>query len=108
MPLRSYKPTSAGRRFMTRSTFEEITTDTPHKPLAQLDDFILAFGDGLNPNSVGCAAIVLAADDILRHIHQLAGHVSGVGRLERGVGQSFARAVSRDEVFQNGQTFAKV
>ena len=27
MPLRSYKPTSAGRRFMTRSTFEEITTD---------------------------------------------------------------------------------
>ena len=27
MPLRSYKPTSPGRRFMTRSTFEEITTD---------------------------------------------------------------------------------
>ncbi len=35
MPLRSYKPTSAGRRFMTRSTFEEITTDTPHKPLLE-------------------------------------------------------------------------
>ena len=29
MPLRSYKPTSPGRRFMTRSTFEEITTDSP-------------------------------------------------------------------------------
>ena len=30
MPLRSYKPTSPGRRFMTRSTFEEITTtDAP-------------------------------------------------------------------------------
>ena len=28
MPLRSYKPTSPGRRFMTRSTFEEITTDS--------------------------------------------------------------------------------
>ena len=35
MPLRSYKPTSAGRRFMTRSTFEEITTDKPHKPLLE-------------------------------------------------------------------------
>ena len=35
MPLRSYKATSAGRRFMTRSTFEEITTDEPHKPLLE-------------------------------------------------------------------------
>ena len=35
MPLRSYKPTSAGRRFMTRSTFEEITTETPYKPLLE-------------------------------------------------------------------------
>ena len=35
MPLRSYKATSPGRRFMTRSTFEEITTDTPHKPLLE-------------------------------------------------------------------------
>ena len=35
MPLRSYKPTSPGRRGMTRSTFEEITTDTPHKPLLE-------------------------------------------------------------------------
>ena len=35
MPLRSYKPTSPGRRFMTRSTFEEITTDKPHKPLLE-------------------------------------------------------------------------
>jgi large subunit ribosomal protein L2 len=35
MPLRSYKATSPGRRFMTRSTFEEITTDKPHKPLLE-------------------------------------------------------------------------
>ena len=35
MPLRSYKATSPGRRFMTRSTFEEITTDQPHKPLLE-------------------------------------------------------------------------
>ncbi len=35
MPLRDYKATSPGRRFMTRSTFEEITTDKPHKPLLE-------------------------------------------------------------------------
>ena len=35
MPLRSYKATSPGLRQMTRSTFEEITTDQPHKPLTE-------------------------------------------------------------------------
>ena len=30
MPLRSYKATSPGLRQMTRSKFEEITTDQPH------------------------------------------------------------------------------
>ena len=35
MPLRSYKPTSPGLRQMTRSTFEEITTREPHKPLLE-------------------------------------------------------------------------
>lgn len=33
MAIKSYKPTSAGRRFMTVSTFEEITTDKPEKSL---------------------------------------------------------------------------
>src|SRR5215213_3338669 len=35
MPLRSYKPTSAGRRFVTRTTYEEITTTEPYKPLLE-------------------------------------------------------------------------
>lgn len=35
MPLRSYRATSPGRRFMTRPTFEEITTDKPYKPLLE-------------------------------------------------------------------------
>jgi large subunit ribosomal protein L2 len=35
MPLRSYKPTSAGLRGMTRSTFEEITTKVAYKPLLE-------------------------------------------------------------------------
>ena len=35
MALRTYKPTSPGLRGMTRSTFEEITTREPHKPLLE-------------------------------------------------------------------------
>src|SRR5690349_24695861 len=33
MPIRRYKPTSAGRRFMTVSSFEEITKSEPEKSL---------------------------------------------------------------------------
>jgi len=35
MPIRTYKPTSAGRRFQTVHVFDEITTDTPFKPLTE-------------------------------------------------------------------------
>jgi large subunit ribosomal protein L2 len=33
--IKKYKPTSPGRRFMSVSTFEEITTDTPEKSLLE-------------------------------------------------------------------------
>ncbi|HVC20714.1 MAG TPA: 50S ribosomal protein L2 [Vicinamibacterales bacterium] len=35
MPIRKYKPTSAGRRFQTVQVFDEITTSRPHKPLTE-------------------------------------------------------------------------
>jgi len=35
MPIRNYKPTSAGRRFQSVQTFDEITTDQPYKPLVE-------------------------------------------------------------------------
>jgi large subunit ribosomal protein L2 len=35
MPLRNYRPTSPGLRQMTRSTFEEVTAKSPHKPLTE-------------------------------------------------------------------------
>ena len=35
MPIRSYKPTSAGQRFQTVQVFDEITTNEPHKPLVE-------------------------------------------------------------------------
>src|ERR1043166_9460706 len=35
MPVRKFKPTSPGRRFMSISSFDEITTDTPEKSLVE-------------------------------------------------------------------------
>src|SRR5688572_1175794 len=35
MPLKSFKPTSPGRRGMTGPSFEEITTREPYKPLLE-------------------------------------------------------------------------
>src|SRR5437773_11671701 len=35
MPVRKFKPTSPGRRFMTISGFEEITTAKPEKTLLE-------------------------------------------------------------------------
>ena len=35
MPIRKYKPTSAGSRFRTVQTFDEVTTNEPYKPLTE-------------------------------------------------------------------------
>ncbi len=35
MPTRKYKPTSSARRFMTVSTFEEVTCTTPERSLLE-------------------------------------------------------------------------
>jgi len=35
MPIRTYKPTSPGRRFQTVQTFDDITTSEPYKPLTE-------------------------------------------------------------------------
>ncbi len=35
MGLKKYKPVTAGTRFMTVNAFDEITTDTPYKPLTE-------------------------------------------------------------------------
>ena len=35
MPVRKYKPTSPGRRFMSVSTFDEITKSEPEKSLVE-------------------------------------------------------------------------
>ena len=85
-----------------------IAREPADEALAELDDLVFAFVNGLDPDAVGRAAILLANDHVLRHIHQLAGHVTRVGGLERGVGQTLAGAVGRDEVLEHREALAEV
>ena len=79
-----------------------------HDAVAQrLDDFA-GFDDRLDVDAFDGAAIVLADDHVLRHVHQTARQVAGIGRLQRRIGQTLAGAVRRDEVLQHGQAFAEV
>ena len=71
------------------------------------DDFA-GFDDRLHVNAFRGAAIVLADDHVLRHVHQAARQVARIGRLQRGIGQTLAGAVRRDEVLQHVEAFAEV
>ncbi len=54
------------------------------------------------------AAVVLTDDDVLRHVDETTREVAGVGRPQRGVGETLAGAVRRDEVLEHRQTLAEV
>ena len=59
-------------------------------------------------HAIGGAAVDLADDDVLGHVHQAAGQVARVGGAQRRVGQTLAGAVRGDEVLQHRQALAEV
>src|SRR5579864_4518662 len=85
-----------------------VERNAAHNTVAQRLDFDARLGDRFDEDAVGGAAIDFADDHVLRHIDEAPREVAGIGRLERRVGESFARAVRRDEVLQHGQAFAEV
>ena len=76
--------------------------------LAQRLDDVLAFLERADLEAEDRAAILLGDRHVLRHVHQPARQVAGVGRLERRVGQTLAGAVRRDEVLEHRQPFTEV
>src|SRR5579885_2126365 len=76
--------------------------------VAERLDFDAGFDDRLDVDAVRGAAIALIDDDVLGHVNETASQVAGVGGLERGIRQAFARAVRRDEVVQHVQAFTEV
>ena len=68
---------------------------------------LLRLGAG-DPGALFGAAVVLAGDDVLRHVDQAPGQVARVGGAQGGVGQTLARAVGGDEVLEDGHALAEV
>ena len=62
----------------------------------------------LDPDTAVRVAVDLPHDQLLRDVDETARQVAGVGGTERGVGETLARAVRRDEVLEHRQTFTEV
>ena len=76
--------------------------------LGQRLDDVLAFLQRADLEAQDRAAILLGDRHVLRDVDETAREVAGVGRLERGVGQTLTSAVRRDEVLEHRQAFAEV
>ena len=65
------------------------------------------FGAG-DPGTFLGAAVLLARDHVLGHVHQAAGQVARVGGAEGGVGEALAGTVGGDEVLEDRHALAEV
>ena len=64
--------------------------------------------DGRSRQAAKRAAVLFADDHVLRYVDQTTRQVTGVGRLQCGIGQTFTGTVRRDEVLQYRQTLFEV
>ena len=76
--------------------------------LGELFDDLAVLGDLAHHDAVVHAAIVLADDHVLAHVHHAAGQVTGVGGTQRRVGQALAGAAGGGEVVQHGHALPEV
>ena len=87
---------------------ELLERDAADDAVAERLDGLAGFDDGRDVDAFDGAAIVVRDDDILRHVDEAAGEVTGVGGLERGIGETLAGAVGGDEVLEDGEAFTEV
>src|SRR5205823_9189250 len=85
-----------------------LLRDAADDTVAKRLEDVAAFHDRRDDDAVERLAILLGDDDVLRHVDETAREVSGIGGLERRIGQTLARAVRGDEVLQHRQTLAEV
>ena len=64
--------------------------------------------DGAHLDAARRAAIHIGDDAVLRHVDQTTRQITGVRRLERGVGETLAGAVRRVEVLEHREPFLEV
>ena len=82
--------------------------EAAEQTLVQRLDDLIAFLDILDPDALGCAAVVLTDDDILRNVDQTAGQVTRVRGTQCGIGHTLSGAARCDKVFEYRQTLTEV
>src|SRR5678815_2618825 len=74
-----------------------LERDAADDTVAERLDDLARFDDGTRLDAVERAAVILGDDHVLRDVHETTRQVARVGRLQRRVGETLARAVRRDE-----------
>ena len=72
-----------------------------------LDDLVLVLDRG-GDQAAERAAVFLGDDDVVGDVHQAAGQVTGIRRLQGGIGQTLTGTVRGDEVFEHRHAFLQV
>src|SRR5690606_37598421 len=76
--------------------------------LTQRLDHVAAFDVRSHDQALFGAAVDLGHHQVLSHVNQTTGQITGVRGLQCGIRQTFTSTVGGDEVLQNRQTFAEV
>jgi hypothetical protein len=78
-----------------------------HAIVEGLDDLLVLLQRG-GHQTTERSAILVGDHHVLRHVHETAGEVTGVGGLQRRIGQTLTGTVGGDEVLQDGQALLEV
>ena len=74
--------TGAHKEFIRVKRIDHILAGVAaHEAVGQVHNLFFAFINGFQPNTVIGSTIRLLNNHVLRHIHELASHVTGVGGL---------------------------
>ena len=100
----------AGRddQFARERVDDIVDGSTAQDALAEgFDDLVLVL-DGRGDEAAEGTAILFGNDHIVRHIHQTTGQVTGIRRLQGGIGQTLTGTVRGDEVLKHRHTLLQV
>ena len=80
-------------RLVSDGVGDVLERDAPQNTLAERRDDLATLLELANPDSIEGLAVVVGDDGILCHVDETPCQVTGVRRLQGGVGQAFARTV---------------
>ena len=81
---------------------------TSQNTFVQCSDCLIVILQSCTNQSAKRTAVFFVDNHIVRYVNQTTGQVSGIGRLQSGIGKTLTSTVSRDKVLQHGKTFLKV